>query len=96
MSDRPGGGPTESGRYEIRLKGHLSGRWASRFDGMALTTLADGTTLIAGPVADQAALHGLLGTLRDLGLPLLSVTEIPPPKTSTPSANHPHPGDRND
>ena len=66
------------GRYEIRLKGHLGARWAVRFDGMNLTTRADGTTLIEGPVADQAALHGLLRTLRDLGLPLLSVTQVEP------------------
>jgi hypothetical protein len=66
------------GRYEIRLKGHLGARWAVRFDGMTLTTRADGTTLIEGPVADQAALHGLLRTLRDLGLPLLSVTQVEP------------------
>src|SRR4029453_13230463 len=47
-------------RYEIRLKGHLGSRWAARFDGMTLTTRADGTTLIEGPVVDHAALHGLL------------------------------------
>ncbi|GAA0393030.1 hypothetical protein Acor_63200 [Acrocarpospora corrugata] len=63
-------------RYEIRLKGHLAARWAARFDGMTLTTQADGTTVIEGPVIDQAALHGLLRTLRDIGLPLLSVTQI--------------------
>jgi hypothetical protein len=63
-----------AGRYEIRLEGHLDARWAARFDGMTLTTRPDGTTLIEGPVVDQAALHGLLRTLRDLGLPLLSVT----------------------
>jgi hypothetical protein len=64
-----------AGRYEIRPKGHLGARWAARFDGMTLTTRADGTTLIEGPVADQAALHGLLRTLRDIGIPLLSVTQ---------------------
>jgi hypothetical protein len=63
-------------RYEIRLKGRLGARWAVRFDGMTLTTRADGTTVIEGPVVDQAALHGLLRTLRDLGLPLLSVTQL--------------------
>jgi hypothetical protein len=78
MSDTSAGHANNPGRYEIRLKGHLGSRWAARFDGMALTTRADGTTLIEGHVVDQAALHGLLLTLRDIGIPLLSVTEIPP------------------
>jgi hypothetical protein len=64
----------EPGRYEIRLEGHLHPRWAAWFDGMTLTTRSDGTTVLEGRVVDQAALHGLLGKLRDLGLPLLSVT----------------------
>jgi hypothetical protein len=76
MSATPAGHPDNPGRYEIRLKGHLSSRWAARFDGMTLTTRADGTTLIEGPVVDQAALHGLLRTLRDIGIPLLSVTHV--------------------
>jgi len=63
--------------YEIRLRGRLDQRWASWFDAMTVSTDADGTTLIRGPVADQAALHGLLARLRDLGLPLLSVTQVP-------------------
>jgi hypothetical protein len=64
----------EPGRYEIRLAGHLHPRWAAWFDGMTLTAQSDGTTVLEGPVVDQAALHGLLGKLRDVGLPLLSVT----------------------
>jgi hypothetical protein len=76
MSDTSAGHSHNPGRYEIRLKGHLSSRWAARFDGMTLTTRADGTTLIEGPVVDQAALHGLLRMLRDIGLPLLSVTHL--------------------
>ena len=60
-------------RYEIRLSGHLDARWAARFDGMTLTAADDGTTVIEGPVVDQAALYGLLRTLGDVGLPLLSV-----------------------
>jgi hypothetical protein len=60
--------------YEIRVKGHLAPRWADWFDGLTLTASSDGTTLIHGPVVDQAALHGLLRKLRDLGLPLISVT----------------------
>jgi hypothetical protein len=76
MSDTWAGHSHNPGRYEIRLKGHLGSRWAARFDGMTLTTRADGTTLIEGPVVDQAALHGLLRTLRDIGLPVLSVTQL--------------------
>ena len=66
------------GQYEIRLKGHLDARWAERFDGLRLSHASDGTTILAGPVADQAALHGVLRTVRDLGLPLLSVVHIGP------------------
>ena len=61
--------------YEIRLRGRLDPRWSAWFDGLALTATADGTTTIRGPVVDQAALHGLLHKLRDLGIPLLSVTQ---------------------
>ena len=68
----------DAGWYEIRLQGRLDQRWASWFDGMTLSTDADGTTLLRGPVADQAALHGLLARLRDLGLPLLSVRQVHP------------------
>src|ERR1700710_76547 len=56
-----------SGRYEIRVKGHLEHRWAASFDGMTLTNESDGTTSIHGPVIDQAALHGVLRRLRDTG-----------------------------
>lgn len=76
---RPMRSPTE--RYEIRVTGHLAARWAAWFEGMTLTTQDDGTTLIAGPIADQSALHGLLRKLGDLGLPLVSVT---PTTRSTP------------
>jgi hypothetical protein len=75
MWSRTPGHPPEPGRYEIRLKGHLEPRWAAWFDGMTLTTQSDGTTVLEGEVADQAALHGLLSKLRDVGLPLLSLTE---------------------
>ena len=63
--------------YEIRIQGHLGPRWAPRFDGMNLTAENDGTTVISGPVVDQAALHGLLQTLRDLGITLLSLNPMP-------------------
>lgn len=83
MSTTP---PNQPGWYEIRLQGRLDPRWSARFEGMTLTT-TDGTTLLAGPVVDQAALHGLLHRLRDLGLPLLSITpatdeEATQPRTS--------------
>jgi hypothetical protein len=60
--------------YRIRIDGHLDQRWAAWFGEMSLRREADGTTLLSGPVADQSALHGLLQTIRDLGLPLLSVS----------------------
>ena len=75
ISTGPHRGP---GRYEIRLKGHLDSRWSAWFDGLSLSNENDGTTIIGGPVADQAALHGLLQKVRDLGLPLVSVTQVQP------------------
>jgi hypothetical protein len=63
--------------YEIRLQGRLDSRWSARFDGMALTS-GDGSTLLTGPVVDQAALHGLLHQLRDIGLDLVSVRQVEP------------------
>jgi hypothetical protein len=68
----------ESGLYEIRIKGHLEGRWADWFGGLIITLEEDGDTLLTGPVADQAALYGLLRKVRDLGLPLLSVNRVEP------------------
>jgi hypothetical protein len=68
----------QPGRYEIRVQGHLDARWAAWFDGLNLTHEGDGTTVIRGPVADQAALHGLLKKVRDLGLPLIAVTQVDP------------------
>ena len=65
---------SETETYEIRVQGRLAKRWSAWFDGMEITTTDDGSTLIRGPVADQAALHGLIQKVRDLGLPLLSVT----------------------
>jgi hypothetical protein len=60
--------------FEIRVQGHLDRRWAAWFDDMELVTTDEGTTVIRGAVADQAALHGLLQKVRDLGLPLISVS----------------------
>ncbi len=68
----------DEGRYEIRLTGHLAAHWSEWFDGLTVTHHRDGSTAITGPVADQAALHGLLRRVRDLGLPLVSVTRIGP------------------
>ena len=78
MDTRAADRPPEAGWYEIRLQGRLDPRWTASFEGLTLTTSADGTTLLSGPVADQAALHGHLGRLRDLGLPLVSVTQVGP------------------
>jgi hypothetical protein len=76
MSDPSTGRPNTPERYEIRVKGHLAARWATWFDGMTLTPHSDGSTVLEGPVADQAALHGLLHKVRDLGLPLISVVPL--------------------
>lgn len=63
----------EGGGYEIRVQGHLDGRWAAWFDGLSLTHESDGTTVIHGSLTDQSALHGLLSKVRDLGIPLIAV-----------------------
>ena len=64
------------GVYQIRVKGHLEERWSDWFDGLGITPQADDETLLTGPVADQSALHGLLGKIHSLGLPLLSVQRM--------------------
>ena len=64
--------------YQITVKGHLNANWATWFDGLTITALPNGTTIISGPVVDQAALHGVLRKVRDLGVPLLSVTRLRP------------------
>jgi len=68
----------EPGLYEIRIKGHLDNRWAASFGGLTLKLEDNGDTLLAGRVVDQAALHGLLRKVRDLGMPLVSVTRLRP------------------
>ena len=71
--------PTPNAKdYEIRLKGHLEARWEQWFDGLIITLDENGSTLLSGPLADQAALHGILKKVRDLGLTLLSVNSIEP------------------
>jgi hypothetical protein len=81
----PVGSRHEPGAYEIRLEGHLGTRWAAWFDGLTLTHESDGTTTLCGDVLDQAALHGVLQKVRDLGLPLVSVNHVDQPtEESTP------------
>jgi hypothetical protein len=69
--------------YQIRIKGHLGHQWKDWFEELAITLEDNGETLLTGPVVDQAALHGLLKKVRDLGLPLLSVNHIKPNKTES-------------
>jgi hypothetical protein len=71
--------------YRIRVKGRLGAHWAASFDGLTITAGEDGTTVIEGPVDDQAALHGVLHKVRDLGLSLESVDRTPP---ASDSASH--------
>lgn len=75
----------EGQQYELRLDGHLDQRWAAWFDGLTLTRRSDGTTVLRGPVVDQAALHGLLQKVRDLGLLLVSVAQVEPDPPHQPS-----------
>jgi hypothetical protein len=71
-------GPAEPARYELHVQGVLEPRWSAWFEGLQVSSDERGQTTITGPVADQAALHGLLAKVRDLGLPLLSVRQIDP------------------
>jgi len=88
-TSRPGS--REAGRYEIRLTGHLDPRWTLWFDGLTVRRESDGTTVISGQVADQAALHGLLQRVRDLGLPLVSVTPVEADQHHPPTIDPHHP-----
>jgi hypothetical protein len=69
--------------YQIRIKGHLDREWTDWFEGLTITLEEDGDTLLTGPVIDQAALHGLLKKVRDLGMPLVSVSPVEPGQAST-------------
>ena len=80
MSDKPSSDEKRNHPpcYEIRLRGHLDSQWTDWFGGLTITMEEDGTTLLTGPVIDQAALHGLLKKVRDMGLPLISVCPCQP------------------
>ena len=69
--------------YQIRIKGHLGHQWTDWFEGLTITLEEDGDTLLTGPVVDQAALHGLLKKVRDLGMPLVSVSPLEPGSSPT-------------
>lgn len=73
MIDKP---PSNALFYKIRIKGHLDAQWMTWFDGLTITLEENGETLLSGPVADQAALHGLIKKVRDLGMPLVSVVPV--------------------
>jgi hypothetical protein len=75
----------QAGRVEIRIQGHLEPRWSDWLDGLTLTRHDDGTTLVEGPVVDQAALFGVLDRLRDLALPLISVLHVDGPFSDHPT-----------
>jgi hypothetical protein len=70
--------PNKPTTYKIRIKSHLDSQWTDWFGGLTITLEENGDTLLTGPVVDQAALHGLLKKVRDLGLPLLSVSPVEP------------------
>ncbi len=68
--------------YQIKIKGHLDCHWATWFENLTITPADNGETILAGPVIDQAALHGLLRKVRDLGLPLIAVSQVQPDQTN--------------
>ena len=75
--------PSQPVVYQIRLKGHLGTQWTDWFEGLTITLEENGDTLLTGPVIDQAALHGLLKKVRDLGMPLVSVSPVEPGASNT-------------
>ena len=82
----PTNDPTRTESYAIRITGELAERWQAWFDGMTVEQPGDGTTIITGQVTDQAALHGVLQRIRDLGLPLVSVERFSAEDRTTPPA----------
>lgn len=75
-------GQTQQMIYQIRVEGHLGPMWKTVFEGLTISLLDNGDTLLTGPIVDQAALHGLLRQVRDLGLPLVSVIRLHPGRGS--------------
>lgn len=76
MSTAPNQNASQPVVYQIRIAGHLNPRWTSWFGDMSITLIAEGDTLLTGPVHDQAALYGLLRKVRNLGMPLVSVNRV--------------------
>jgi hypothetical protein len=76
--------PNQPAIYQIRIKGHLGQQWTDWFEGLTITLEEEGETLLTGPVVDQAALHGLLKKVRDLGMPLLAVNRLEPSQEDVP------------
>ena len=84
MSSDPNADPSQAVIYQIRLKGHLGRQSAVWFEGLSITLEDNGDTLVTGPVVDQAALHGLLKKVRDVGVPLLSIIRLEPDQADDP------------
>ena len=82
--------PSQPLVYQIRIKGHLGCEWTDWFGGLAITLEDNGDTLLTGPVVDQAALHGVLRKVRDVGMPLLSVNHVEPGQAEAPDVNETH------
>lgn len=80
----------DSSGYEIRIEGHLDDRWVQWFDGLDLVHESDGTTVIRCPAMDQAALHGFLRRVRDVGLPLVSIGRVAHGEVSGPLTQQPN------
>ncbi len=91
IEPEPKADPSHPSIYQIRLKGQLGSQWTDWFEGLTITQEDDGTTLLTGPVIDQAYLHGLLKKVRDLGMTLVSVTQVPLNETHR---NHTQEGDQ--
>jgi hypothetical protein len=78
---------SEPTAYHIRIKGHLGAQWSDWFEGLTITLEEHGDTLLSGPVADQAALHGLIKKVRDLGMPLISIMCVEPDQAPAAARN---------